>query len=376
MIVLNDVQVAGLAYEIEKYLNLILTLCDEPEEQQILAHISMNWGKLHGLLDHLVLEQTEAATHTQEIQQLTEDARQKIQVILSDLNHLRDLVNEEIALSASMTQFADTRMTFLLGVTFLLVVGSLVALWVFFSRMITYPIETLRVGVEQLRKGDWNYRLHLERDDELGVIAQSVNEIAARLQSMVGKGGVDKTENVDSQASFQVALEHTVRVQETERKRIAMDLHDGVNQWLVGTLLKLEAARVRVPVELAEVSAHLDEAKYLLHNVKIELQRTIHGMHPHLLKTNGLATTIRLYLADLHRHGIMDCTFILQGVERQLPLASELALFRVVQEGLNNVVKHADTNVATLTLTYEKRQLQLTWSILVKGLIYRRCVHK
>jgi signal transduction histidine kinase len=147
-------------------------------------------------------------------------------------------------------------------------------------------------------------------------------------------------------------LDRNVRVQEAERRRIAQEIHDGVSQWLMGALFEIQAARVRLSLDMSEAHLHLQEAQRVLKFVKEEMRRVVYDLHPPLLESNGLVAAIRGYIADLETHTSQQYEFRVEGATQRLHPRQELALFRIAQEALNNVVQHADTSLAEVTLLF------------------------
>jgi len=351
----------GVIDDVEQLFYQALSLCDEPEEQALLTVMIRQWDTIHLLVEQLPLAEQEADLST--MGNIRSTIVREAYAILSGLDELQELVSAEAVETAALTRFTGMRTVVLFGLTFLFLTVSLSALWLFFSRMVTFPLETLRVGVEQLRQGDLNYRLRFDRNDDLGAIAQAVNELVDNLQYNVQQRVSRATSNtslvITEATNLQNVLTYAVEVQEAERKRVAMDIHDGVSQWLTGTFLKLETTCLQLQHEAPAAIPQLKEAQALLQRAKIELKRTVQGLHPHWLEQGTLVDAIRLYLVELQRHGVVHCILVVNGMEVRLPKKSELALFRVVQEGINNVIKHAGTDSAVLTLTYRSDTLQL-----------------
>ena len=130
-----------------------------------------------------------------------------------------------------------------------------------------------------------------------------------------------------------------LQAQEQERTRVARDLHDEVNQSLTGLLLRLEAAREAAPPEL---EAALSETKALANQAMRELLSLARQLRPTALDDLGLQAALENYIdewarrtgiaAELHASGLLD---------RRLASEVETALYRIAQEALNNIAKHA-----------------------------------
>lgn len=144
--------------------------------------------------------------------------------------------------------------------------------------------------------------------------------------------------------------EQVVEAQETERRRLASDLHDGITQRLVSLLYHLDAAehaqdatsRLRSAHELAVLS--LDEAR-----------AAVGGLRPPVLDDLGLAGG----LSSLARAVPGVSVGVEVSDDGRLPEHVEIALFRVAQEALNNVARHSGSPVATVSLVTTPERVQM-----------------
>lgn len=189
----------------------------------------------------------------------------------------------------------------------------------------------------------------------------TMNEaLEARVQERTVKLEAVSAERTAYAAQLRRVLNRTVQVQEDERQRIGKDIHDGVSQWLMGALFELQAARVRLPDTLPDVAHHLAESQRVLKNVKEEMRRVIYDLHPPLLESHGLVTALRGHLTEVEAHCPLRCSFDVQGRSQRLAPAQELALFRICQEAVNNVVSHAETDHVQVILDFQPQTVCLT----------------
>ncbi|TFV58101.1 GAF domain-containing protein [Mycobacterium sp. PS03-16] len=140
-------------------------------------------------------------------------------------------------------------------------------------------------------------------------------------------------------------VEQVIEAQELERRRLAGDIHDGISQRLVTLSYRLDAA-ARAVHDPAMVAEQLGKARELIDLTLGEARAAISGLRPPVLDDLGLAGG----LASLAR-SIPDVHIDVDLAERRLPDHIELALYRIAQECLQNVVKHARARTARLTFT-------------------------
>jgi signal transduction histidine kinase len=127
-----------------------------------------------------------------------------------------------------------------------------------------------------------------------------------------------------------------------ERNRLARDLHDSVTQTAFSMTLATQSAALLLERDPVKAGAQLDRLSQLAHNALSEMQLLISELKPEGARSEGLAATVRSYLAGARFPENLCIGLQVQG-EQPLGLAEEQALFHIIQEALNNIVKHAQT---------------------------------
>ena len=148
---------------------------------------------------------------------------------------------------------------------------------------------------------------------------------------------------VARERAHELFVEQVIEAQEIERRRLAGDIHDGISQRLVTLSYRLDAAARAVGNDPNEASAQLEAARELAGLTLQETRVAISGLRPPVLDDLGLSGG----LASLAR-SIPQLTIELDLAETRLPEHIELALYRIAQEGLQNVVKHAAATTVRL----------------------------
>lgn len=159
----------------------------------------------------------------------------------------------------------------------------------------------------------------------------------------------------DLRAGF---IADTLRAQENERTRIARELHDGAGQHLTALMAGLLSLVEAIP----EGSGRKEVMHLLLMNVDAieEVRRVARGLRPSTLEDVGFSLAVEGFVADLGWSHRLQTDVYLSGFEdRKVPPEVELALYRIVQEALTNVVRHAQATKASVVLTLEKNRARL-----------------
>lgn len=151
-------------------------------------------------------------------------------------------------------------------------------------------------------------------------------------------------------ADLQHARERLVSTREEERRRLRRDLHDGLGPKLAGQALILEAIRDTLPVEADQQRALVEHLIGDSQRVVSEVRQLVHGLRPPALDQMGLRGALEALIEPLAASGAR-ARFSAPEQLPALPAAVEVALYRIAQEALTNVIKHARASSCTLTLT-------------------------
>ncbi len=156
--------------------------------------------------------------------------------------------------------------------------------------------------------------------------------------------------NVKLAADLQRSREQIVAAREEERRRLRRDLHDGLGPKLAGQTLKLEAALDSLDGETETARELLRETMTESRTVISEIRRLVYGLRPPALDQFGLLTAVRELVAQSEYKGL-EITMRAPDTLPALPAAVEVAAYRIIQEALTNVVRHARAKTCTVSLT-------------------------
>lgn len=149
-----------------------------------------------------------------------------------------------------------------------------------------------------------------------------------------------------------------LEAEERERRRIAGDLHDGVGQMMSTALMKLNEAREKTPEE-SQAGALTARALALLSESYDEMRHISHQMMPNALLKAGLSTAIKEFVDKIDGSSLkVDLT--MEGLQERLGEQTETVIYRVIQEAVNNVVKHAGATRLSIQLTKDTDGLAVT----------------
>jgi signal transduction histidine kinase len=168
--------------------------------------------------------------------------------------------------------------------------------------------------------------------------------------------------NAELEAANQKLKEYAQQVEKLaaaqERTRLARDLHDSVSQTIFSMTLTAQAASILLESDPKRVAAQLEHLQALAKNAMAEMRALIQQLRPEAPGRDGLAASLRHHVEERKLRDGLAVELNIRG-ERRLPIRIEEGLFRVVQESLNNVVKHAKVNTARVTLDLEQNPIEV-----------------
>ncbi len=163
-------------------------------------------------------------------------------------------------------------------------------------------------------------------------------------------------------AKLRVLAQRVVRSQEEERARLSRDLHDGISQWLVSIKLQVESGIAKLIANAAEpelARASFDRAAGQLNDVLGEVRRISHDLRPALLDDLGLAAALDHLTQEFSEHTSIATKFVSEGSVDKLTDVANTVLFRIAQETLTNIKRHASAKNASVRLIGGKTDVTL-----------------
>jgi two-component system sensor histidine kinase UhpB len=154
----------------------------------------------------------------------------------------------------------------------------------------------------------------------------------------------------DSGVKLQALSRRLVELQESERKELAGELHDRIGQSLTALNINLTILRTALSSQAHEVRARLADSGTLIESTIAAIRNLASELRPPMLDDHGLVLAIDWYARQFSARSGISVSVHSQGWGKRLAPQGEIALFRVAQEALNNVVKHARASRIEITL--------------------------
>lgn len=225
-----------------------------------------------------------------------------------------------------------------------------VALALLLTWLITRPLTRLLQAAKAVQQGDYSMRLPIESDDEVGRLTEAFNAMLTSL----GKAAQTRQENELLQRHF---LQRVMDGQESERKRIARELHDQTGQALASVMVDLKM------LENAKNEIETSQSINRLRRAITEEMGAIHdlavALRPSVLDDLGLVPAVEMLVRGfINRQGIPVELTIIGFADNRADACTETCIYRIVQEALANVARHAQATEVNVILQWRGEKIR------------------
>jgi len=157
-----------------------------------------------------------------------------------------------------------------------------------------------------------------------------------------------------TEETLHVLTGRLLHAQEDERRSVARELHDGLNQALAMLRVEVGIVLSRVPPSSRFVRRQLTKIRDRVQELSEEVRRISHRLHPAVLEHLGLISALRSYCSEFSEYQHIHALFVHEGPDDPIPFEVAVCLYRIVQEALRNVGKHAKASTVLVSLHCDK----------------------
>jgi PAS domain S-box-containing protein len=187
--------------------------------------------------------------------------------------------------------------------------------------------------------------------------------------------GTDVTERRRTEEAVAGVSRRLIEAHEEERTWIARELHDDVNQRMALLSIELDRWNQQLPPSAVEFHDHIHHASQSLSDIAADIQALSHRLHSSKLEYLGLVAATNSFCKELSQQQKVEIDFSHTDIPRSLPKEISLCLFRVLQETLQNAVKHSGVRHFKVELRGTEGEIQLTVSDLGVGFDPQDAIH-
>jgi signal transduction histidine kinase len=263
---------------------------------------------------------------------------------LIDVPGLNWAILAEIDLKEAMIPIYETRTRILL-LSVIIMVIFFALVW-FISRRITKPLILLRDATVNLGKGTYDIDLPVNTRDEIGSLTNSFNIMARQIK--------EKTTELQSERFGRI--QSVFDGEEMERQRLSRELHDGIGQSLIAIKLRLENLLYQ---DGKDIRNSIQELKNYFDQIIDEVRRISNNLMPSVLEVFSIPIAFRNLFSETEEHSGLRIHFEAKGNFDELDKKIKTYIYRLTQEALNNIVKHAEAREVKVTLYLDTDLLTL-----------------
>jgi len=232
------------------------------------------------------------------------------------------------------------------GLVVVLASVSTIFFMVYLSRQINERVNSLLKGAERVASGNLNYPVEIAGMDEFGRLAMSFNNMMSELASR--------------EERLRALIGKMAQIQDEERRLIGLDLHDGLTQLIISANMHFNTLNSLIGSRLdSEATRELDVGRTLVKQSIEEARKVIVELRPTVIDDFGLKEGLRRYVLEICDSQKWTSEIIIEVNALDISLSVQTALFRIVQEAMANIRKHADTNRVRLVLHEQDKNLFL-----------------
>ena len=216
--------------------------------------------------------------------------------------------------------------------------------------LIVRPIHNLVHATNRIREGDFRVRARVFSGDEIGALSIALNQMAEGLERY-------RDEVQENDAARVSLIGKIVQAQEEERKNISRELHDHFGQNLSNALLGVEALCKELPPH----SERGENLRFSIRGLIDDVRRMAWDARPSILDDYGVDHALRRYVEEMSKRVTFPIDYqcaIPKGWER-LPSEIEITLYRIAQEAMTNVIRHARPARASIVLMRHDEEVTL-----------------
>lgn len=234
------------------------------------------------------------------------------------------------------------------SITLLMVVIGFVAAF-FLTWILTRPILGLVDATRAVTAGDFSRQVGRWANDEIGDLADAFNVMTASLQQA-------EQEREERSALRERYIRGVITAQEDERKRIARELHDSTSQSLTSLLVGLR--NLETAGDMDAMHTRIDAIRAIVNHTLDEVHALAWQLRPSVLDDLGLVAALQRYIDDYQKLHRLQVDFITRGIAEDLPAEVKTSLYRMVQEGLTNIARHARATNASVLLEQRSKSIR------------------
>ncbi|HHW48824.1 MAG TPA: sensor histidine kinase [Clostridiaceae bacterium] len=310
-----------------------------------------------------IIKKTIEAIHTSknEIYDIAESARRECKRLEEELQQLKQQVQELVeTVEVLEVELAESKRK-------LMLVNKNFARYSQEELRQAYErADSIRIELAVKREQEQYY---IKRRNDLEVRIKEAYKIVEKADNLISHVGIAlgyltgdlqevslKLEDIQQKQMLGLRI---IKAQEDERQRVAREIHDGPAQSISNVVLKAEICEKLIDLDLEKVRVELKNLKKIARDSLQDVRRIIYNLRPMSLDDLGLVPTLQRYIMTFQEETGIAVAFKTRGLYDDIRPAVSLTIFRIVQEAISNVKKHANAQNMIVNLEFMEKHLKL-----------------
>ncbi len=241
--------------------------------------------------------------------------------------------------------------------------------WIITERFILHPAGILTAASRRLTNGDLSARANIRSGaGELFELAQDFDEMADALEKQecetralnqkLEQRVAERTQELSaSRDLLQQFSNHLQNVLEEERKKISREIHDELGQALTGLKMDLRFIKKKLLPEQDSISQRIDTSMQLIDNTIATMRRISTDLRPGILDDLGLIPAVDWLVNNFQNRTGIEAELLVEPADLEAPKEMHISLYRIVQEALTNVMRHAQASQVKIKIQGRSDQI-------------------
>ncbi|MFW6006859.1 MAG: sensor histidine kinase [Bacillota bacterium] len=208
-----------------------------------------------------------------------------------------------------------------------------------------------------------------DRRSELESRIHKIRNTVKKAENLISKMGVvsefltgelnNISDHIDDIRQKQKVAMKVIEAQEEERKRVAREIHDGPAQSLANLVFRCEFTQKIIDKDVKKAKKEINSLKKIVRSSVQDVRKIIYDLRPMSLDDLGLVPTVERYINKFIKQTDIKIDFNIRGEQQSLSSSYEITIFRLIQEGLNNIYKHSQADRGKVCLEYARDQINI-----------------
>lgn len=239
-----------------------------------------------------------------------------------------------------------------------------------------YREEDIKAAYEEAK--DFQIKSTLKKEEEKNLLKQrsdlerrlkNAYEVVKKAENLVSQVGVamgylggnlkDVFDHLEDIQQKQVLGIRIIKAQEEERQRVSREIHDGPAQSMANVVIKTEICEKLIDRDLEKARYELNQLKTIVRDCLKDVRKIIYDLRPMSLDDLGLIPTIQRFIINFEEETYIQVDFLVTAKNEAMHSIIKLAVFRIVQEALNNIRKYSKAKNVTIRLEIINKSITL-----------------